>query len=182
MQELFFGKANSSTGKALKSSAQGQVLAFQALHGGFAHLALLSGQTGFIGSPSISKPLFHGPPGLDQHGQQAAEGSVGAPPKPESYYLTRCCFFHPLEPAVRFLAAHKRPPFVGTQAQRGTRLRWVSGMISGLLVRCSQLFFSAPITVCGLLPSTRAVSRMPLPCSARSVIVARTPGSCPWWR
>ena len=61
------------------------------------------------------------------------------------------------------------------------RARKGGGMGRALIYRVI-LFFSFPVTVCGPLPSTRAVSRVPLPFKARSVIFARTPGSRTWWR
>ena len=83
MKELLFGEANRFAGKSLQAGAQGQVLAFEPLHRGFAGLALLGRQTRFIRAPSVGEPLRHGPSSGFEYGQQAAEGGVGSPPKDE---------------------------------------------------------------------------------------------------
>ena len=64
VKELLFGEANRFAHEPFKSGSQGQVFTFQALHGGLTYLALLGGQTGFVGPPSIGEPPFHLPPGL----------------------------------------------------------------------------------------------------------------------
>lgn len=178
VKELLLGKADGFAREPLEAGAQGQVLAFQALQGRFARLPLPGGQTRPVGPPGIGQPLADGPPGGDQHGLQAPERGVGTPPKDEGQHVAGGRVLDPPEPALGLLAAHERPHFVGAQPQRGRRVGDVAGPHGGALAHGLDFFLSSPITVCGLMPSTRAVSRMPLPFKAMSVMWARTPGSC----
>ena len=119
MKELCFGEANRSPGESFQSGAQGQMFPLQALHGRLAHLVLRGGQTGRIRAPGISEPLRHDPARFREQGQQAPKGGVGAPAKNEGHDLAGARIFHPPQPALLLFAAHKRPPFIGAQAQIG---------------------------------------------------------------
>ena len=178
MKELLFRKANGLAHQSLEAGAQGQVLAFQALHRGFARLPLVGGQTRLVGPPGIRKPLFYGPARRFQHRQQPPKRGVGTPPKHKGYHLPSFGILDPPEPALDLFTPHERPHFVGTQPQGPAWFEAIAGAGRRALIHRFNLFFSSPITVCGLMPSTRAVSRTPLPFSAISVILSRTPACC----
>jgi hypothetical protein len=89
------------------------------------------------------------------------------------------------EPPRLCFAAHKRPHLV--QFGLCYLVNYHCGVYSPTswrksgvhLVDLRDLFLSVVITVVGLTPSTRAVSRMPLPFSAMSTICRLTSGNRP---
>lgn len=178
VKELFFGKAEASACQALEAGAHGQVLAFQGLQGRFARPSFGRFQFVHVRPPGIGQPVVHPPAGLGQHSPQAPEGGVRAPAEDEGQYAARGSLLHPLDPARGALAAYKGPYLIGAQPQRGGRIGHVARPHRLALVHVLDLFFSSTITVCALMPNTRAVSRMPLPFKARAVMRARTSGSC----
>jgi hypothetical protein len=87
------------------------------------------------------------------------------------------------QPPRLFLAADKGPHFVQlcflnlADYHRGRRsFHYQCGVHR---VKCRRFFLRALITVIGLTPSTRAVSRTPLPLSALSTICRLTSGNRP---
>ena len=121
--------------------------------------------------------MRHSLPQPGQHGAQAPERGVGAPPEDEGQYPACGRFFHPPQPPRLALVADKGPHFVRAQAQGPRRVGHVVRAQRRALGYRVYFFFNSAITACVLTPSTRAVSRTPLPFRARSVMRARTPGS-----
>ena len=113
VEELLFREANRFAREPFEASAQGQVLAFEALQRLFTGLALPGRQAYLIGSPRIGQPLRHGPSRRHQHGLQAPERGVRTPAKDEGHDLARGGVFDPPEPALLFLASYKGPHLVG---------------------------------------------------------------------
>jgi|SoiMethySBSTD1v2_1073268.scaffolds.fasta_scaffold432333_1 hypothetical protein len=89
------------------------------------------------------------------------------------------------QPPRRFLAADKRPHLVQLRLLHllnhyfgfGFLTRSPQGRVH--LVKRRRFFLRVEITVVGLIPSTRAVSRIPLPLSAMSTISRLTAGNRP---
>src|SRR5690348_12882711 len=89
------------------------------------------------------------------------------------------------QPPRVVLAADKRPPLVQFRRfhlanHHCGRCALTNNQKGGVhLVERPRFFLRALITVIGLTPSTRAVSRMPLPLSAISTICCLTPDTHP---
>ena len=87
-----------------------------------------------------------------------------------THHNQRCSFLRRTNDHIS--SAHRRKRATAEADRKGAR--WFT----------ASIFFSSPITVCGLMPRTHAVSRTPLPFRAMSVIRCRAPGSwilC-WYR
>src|SRR5215510_9857584 len=93
----------------------------------------------------------------------------------------------PPQPPRVLLAADKRPHLVQFSLLHLANYHRRGGSLTTRhqgrvhLVERRRFFLRVLITVVGLTPSTRAVSRMPLPLSAMSTICRLTSGNRPVW-
>ena len=142
------------------------MFAFQTLQLHFVFYPLLGRQPIYVGPPGIGNPERHRQPGRQQHVAQALKGGVRAcggrirTPRPS---LSR-----PPQPTKASGAIASCPRTITSRRRRRVDSTLVNPCTpdvradAGSTVRS---FFSWAMTVCGLMPSTRAVSRMPLPLS-----------------
>ena len=178
MKELFFGEANRFTHPPFESGAQSQV---QALHRGLTLLMLRSRQADRVSPPASANHCSTAHPAWAKTASKRRKVAGVRRPKTKASTCPVAAFSTPRASVAPSCSAQMTAFQLHTSAgpYRGRACRWDE--LRGPDLRL-QSFFSSPMTVCGLMPSTRAVSRIPLPFSAKVVILSPTPGSCTLWR
>ena len=136
-----------------------------------------------IGTPAIGV-IAANPEGLEQ-GFEFQQCSILPPTEDIREYPACLMIERSPQPSWVLLAANKRPHLIQFRRLHLTNYycRCSSLTISHKsrihLAEIVRFFLSVVMTVVGLTPSTRAVSRMPLPLSAISTICRLTSGNLP---
>lgn len=159
------------------------MFAFQLLGAPLADDMLVGGQVPMIGTPAVGVKAANSKGHEPRFELQ--QRLIRPPAKDIRSYPARLMSQRSPQPPGVFLAANKRPHLVQFRCRylanhHCGRCSLTNSQQGGVhLVEHTRFFLRALITVMGLTPRTRAVSRMPLPLSAMSTICRLTSGNRP---